>query len=402
VLNRLWLLTKRTVQEYGDDNCSHMAAAISYYVLFSIVPLTIFTISIFGFVVRDAELQQDVSSRIVDFLNVEKGVPIFVLDEDAITELYGEDGFAEIEAANDRLSETEVEPLAAAIEAGRQITLAGRALDAEQVVVSDDNLVTETIEGIADVSGPLTIVGLVGMAWAGSALFGAVRRSLNIAWDIEVKRPFVRQKLVDLSLVLGLGILLGASLAGTAALRTLQKLSDDNLGPLSDGSGIIWSIFPLFLPAVLTFIVFLVVYQYVPNFPTPFRDVWPGAAVATVLFQLLTNLYALYIVNFNNYAGAYGALGGLLLFLLWTYLTSNILLVGAEIAAEYPRVMRGDYDNLPKGPPRTLTENVRRLLRNLVFNPFDDDEEEKTTEEETTGEGEDSEREPADAEHLPS
>ena len=85
-MKTLWLLIRRTVQEYGDDNCSHMAAAISYYVLFSIIPLAIFTVSIFGLVVRDADLQQDVADEIVDFLNVEEGVPVFETDEQVIQE----------------------------------------------------------------------------------------------------------------------------------------------------------------------------------------------------------------------------------------------------------------------------------------------------------------------------
>ncbi len=83
-MKTLWLLVKRTVQEYGDDNCSHMAAAISYYVLFSIIPLAIFLISIFGLVVRDEGLQEDVAEEVVDFLNVEAGVPKLELDREAI------------------------------------------------------------------------------------------------------------------------------------------------------------------------------------------------------------------------------------------------------------------------------------------------------------------------------
>ena len=377
MLARLWLLTKRTVQEYGDDNCSHMAAAISYYVLFSIIPLTIFTVSIFGLIVRDADMQQNIAEEIVEFLNVEEGVPLLEPNEDAIERLYGVEAIGEIQAEIDEFSGATIEALAAQLEADEPITLAGNQLTSDEIRVRADNIVTDTLEGVANVSGALTVVGLVGMAWAASAMFGAVRKSLNIAWDTDVHRPVVQQKLVDLSLVLGLGVLLGASVAGTAALRTLQKLSDDALGPLSEGSGLFWSVLPLFLPAIFTFLVFVILYQYVPNVPTPFRDIWPGAVLATVLFELLKNLFALYIANFNDYAGAYGALGGLLLFLLWTYLTSNILLIGAELAAEYPRVMRGDYDNLPSGRSRPLRENVRRAVRNLFLSPFDDDDEDE-------------------------
>ena len=366
------MLIKRTVQEYGDDNCSHMAAAISYYALFSIIPLTIFTVSIFGLVVRDDDLQQDIAQEIVDFMSVEKGVPLLEPNEDAIAQAYGQPAVAEIQLAIDDLNVAELEQLAAELEAERTVTLAGRELGSGDLSVRADNIVTDTLEGVADVSGALAIVGLVGMAWAASAMFGAVRKSLNIAWDTDVHRPVVQQKMVDLSLVMGLGVLLGASVAGTAALRTLQKLSDDALGPLSGSGGLFWAVLPLFLPAIFTFIVFVLIYVYVPNVPTPFRDIWPGAALATVLFELLKNLFALYVANFNNYAGAYGALGILLLFLLWIYLTSNILLMGAELAAEYPRVMRGDYDNLPAGPSRPLKENVRRIVRNLFLSPFDD------------------------------
>ncbi len=371
MLSRLWLLTKRTVQEYGNDNCSHMAAAISYYVLFSIIPLTIFTVSIFGLIVRDDDLQQDIAADIVDFLNVEEGVPLLEPDEAAISDLYGREAVAEVQAAIEDLDDDDAETLAAQLEEDGSITLAGFGLTSDEVDVRADNIVTDTLEGVADVSGALTIVGLVGMGWAASAMFGAIRKSLNIAWDTGGHRPVVQQKLIDLSLVVGIGVLLAASIAGTAALQTLQKLSDENLGPLSEGSGFFWSVLPLFLPAVFTFLVFLVLYHYVPNITTRVRDIWPGALLATILFELLKNLFALYIANFNNYAGAYGALGGLLLFLLWTYVTSNILLIGAEVAAEYPRVMRGDYDNLPPGPQRSLTENVRRAVRNLFLSPLD-------------------------------
>lgn len=238
VLKTLWLLTKRTVQEYGDDNCSHMAAAISYYVLFSIIPLTIFTVSIFGLIVRDDDMQQNIAEDIVEFLNVEEGVPLLEPNEDAIERLYGVEAIGEIQAEIDDFSDATIEALAAQLEADEPITLAGNQLTSDEIRVRADNIVTDTLEGVANVSGALTVVGLVGMAWAASAMFGAVRKSLNIAWDTDVHRPVVQQKLVDLSLVLGLGILLGASVAGTAALRTLQKLSDDALGPLSEGSGL--------------------------------------------------------------------------------------------------------------------------------------------------------------------
>ena len=120
-----------------------------------------------------------------------------------------------------------------------------------------------------------------------------------------------------------------------------------------------------FRPSFFTFMVVLLMYRYVPDGKWTCRDGWPGAVLATVLFELLKNLFALYITNLSSNTGAYGALGGILLFLLWTYLTSNILLIGAELAAEYPRVLRGDYDEqeASSGPPASARRRGRRRRR---------------------------------------
>lgn len=369
---KLWLLAKRTIQAYGEDNCSHMAAAISYYVLFSIIPLTIFTVSLFGLLVRDDDLQQDIAAEVVEFLEVQEGIPLLQIDAGAVSDQYGPEAVDDIRAAIDELPDATRQDLADRLRAGETIVIADRELTPDEVSARAQNLITDTLEGVSDVSGALTIVGLVGMAWAASAMFGAVRKSLNIAWDVEVHRPVVQQKLVDLSFVLGLGVLLMLSVAGTATLRTIRALSDDALGPLSTGTGFVWSVMPLLLPAVFSFLVFLIIYRFVPNTYTPFRNIWPGAVVATILFELLKNLFALYVANFNNYAGAYGALGVVLLFLLWTYLTCNILLLGAEISSEYPRVMRGDYDDEEEsGPTRPLRESILIAIRNLFLHPVD-------------------------------
>ena len=268
-MKTLWLLIRRTAQEYGADNCSHMAAAISYYVLFSIIPLTIFLVSIFGLVVRDEERQEDVAEDIVDFLNIEAGDVIIELKDDAVIPDETERG--EIEEALAELSQERIQALAATLESDDTVTVAGRTLGPGELSVRSDNAVIDTIRGVSQVSGALTIVGIVGMAWSASAMFGAIRKSLNIAWDTDVHRPVVQQKIIDLGMVLGLGILLGASVASTAALRAFREVSDDALGPLSTGTGFFWSVLPFLLPAIFSFTVFVLVYRYVPNVATAFR-----------------------------------------------------------------------------------------------------------------------------------
>ena len=145
-MKTLWLLVRRTAQEYGADNCSHMAAAISYYVLFSVIPLSIFTISIFGMVVRDDDLQQEVADEIVDFLNVEKGVPLIEPNETAIDQQYGAETLSEIEAALGKLTEAAREEMAANLDDEKTVTVAGRTLGPEELAVRNENIVTDTLE----------------------------------------------------------------------------------------------------------------------------------------------------------------------------------------------------------------------------------------------------------------
>jgi len=309
-LKTFWLLIRRTVQRYSADNCSHMAAAISYYVLFSIVPLLIFLVSIFGFVVRDDDIRQEVIDRVVNATPLEK-----------------EEG---------------------------------------------ENLVRDTVKGVSRVSGALSTIAALGMMWSASAMVGAVRRALNVVWGGGGRRPPVQEKLIDLALVLGIGLLLGASIAGTTALHIVRQLSNDALGPLSTGTSFFWSVLPLVLPGLLTFAVFLLLYRYVPNGGPSIRTVWPGAVLATILFELLKNGFATYTAHFNNYDLVYGSLGAIMLFLLWTYLASSVLLLGAELALEYGRLHRGEYAELLSRPGESAVAQLRHFLRGLFVRERDD------------------------------
>src|SRR3972149_1283663 len=153
----LLTLSRRSVEEFFADNCTQMAAAISYYVLFSLFPLLIFVVGLLGLLLQDSQLQRDIIDGVLNL------VP---------------------------LSEDE-----------------GR------------DQVTEAVRGVAGVSsGALGLLGLIGMAWSGSNLFGIIRRSLNNAYDLDYHRPLVQQKLLDLTMVAGMGGFFLVSIAATGFL----------------------------------------------------------------------------------------------------------------------------------------------------------------------------------------
>lgn len=308
-LRHLRILAFRTVSEFSDDNCSQMAAAISYYVLFSLFPLLIFSVGILGLVLQDSSLQRDLVDVVLEY------IPL----------------------SQDR----------------------GR------------NDVEQAVRGVAGVgSGALGILGLIGMAWSGSNMFGVIRRSLNIAYDLELHRPLIRQKLLDLSMAIAFLPLFIASLAATASIRAARRASEE-VPVVQEGSealGFAWEVLPLLVPVAMSFCAFMFLYWVVPATKARPRDVWLGALVAALLFEASKVGFSIYVENFGNYNVVFGSLGAVVAFLFWVYISGNILLFGAEIASEYPRVMRGDYDEEDEQESsEPIRARVQRFLTGLLF-----------------------------------
>ena len=89
ILKRTWSFINYLIGEYGRDNCNQLAAAISYYVLFSIVPFTILTVSIFGVVVGKQRLQKEITPSVVDFIGLREGTPVIEVDRLKVEAQYG-------------------------------------------------------------------------------------------------------------------------------------------------------------------------------------------------------------------------------------------------------------------------------------------------------------------------
>ena len=161
--------------------------------------------------------------------------------------------------------------------------------------------------------------------------------ALNIVWDVEPHHGFLRQRLLDLGAGSKLGILMVASIAGTILIHFLQTLSLQSGTVLSARLQAVFTVAGVLLPAAISFVAFLLIYREVPNRRHPTSDVWPGALLATALFELSKHGFAFYVSHFNSYQAVYGVLGGLMLFMLWVYLAAIILLIGAEFASEFAK-----------------------------------------------------------------
>ena len=193
------------------------------------------------------------------------------------------------------------------------------------------------------------IIALVLALWSASGGVGNIVTAVNIAYDEEETRSFVKRKL--LSLVLTLGAILFVVVAiGLVAVAPALLDTVLGSGPLRwVAEALRW----LVLLAALM-VALAVVYRLAPDRDAPkFRWVSVGAVVATVIWLIASVGFSLYVDNFGKYSKTYGALAGVVVLLLWLWITMYIVLLGAEVNAEAEQQTAEDTT---KGAPQPLGE----------------------------------------------
>ncbi len=203
------------------------------------------------------------------------------------------------------------------------------------------SLIKENVEAALALRGALGLFAILGLFWSASAVFGAVNRSINRAWDVHVDRPLLVSKPRQLLMALGVGALFFASIGAATMAREAQRIAEAGLagvGFLDDIAGLV----VLRAASVaLTLASFLLIYKFMPNTRTYWRYIWPGAIVAAVLFEVAKNTFLFYVGRFSNFENVYGSLAPVIALLLWTYVSAFILILGAELSSEYGRLRHG-------------------------------------------------------------
>ena len=217
--------------------------------------------------------------------------------------------------------------------------------------------VADNLEQIVRLRGPLGIGAIIGLLWAGRVVFAAMSRAVNRAWGIRKDRPFYFAIPRQLAMTMIVGGLFLVSTAATSFIQffTNGQLTGDHQGLLLDLG---MSALALYLvPWAITLLVFLVIYRYVPNRRMRWRYVWPGALVAAVLFEAAKTLFLWYLDGFAVYDQVYGPLASVIVLMMWAYLSSLVLFLGAEISCVYEKVY---YPQREAGaPPQSETQSVR-------------------------------------------
>lgn len=184
--------------------------------------------------------------------------------------------------------------------------------------------------------GPFSL-GLLLALWAASNVFMAVTRALNLAYGIHQSRTFLRQRALALGVML---LFVVFFLSGSATL-----LAGPQIAAALDLFGVaerVWNVVQWVMPLLLIGGAFWMAYFILParDQKRHNREIVIGAAVATVLWLLSTIGFRFYIGNFGRYNETYGVLGGVIILMLWLYVTMLVILIGGQLAAELERRAR--------------------------------------------------------------
>ena len=184
----------------------------------------------------------------------------------------------------------------------------------------------------ADSGGILTI-GILGALWSSSAAVVAITGSLNRAYDVEEGRPWWKVRLTAIGLTIVLAFFLLASFTLIIAGPTLAEYFASSLG-LGAAFEWGWKILQWPLAFLLVSTAIGLVYYFAPDVEQDWGWITPGAVIGTLLWILVSLAFKVYVANFADYNATYGAVGGVIVLMLWFYMSGLVILVGAELNAE--------------------------------------------------------------------
>lgn len=181
------------------------------------------------------------------------------------------------------------------------------------------------------------VIGLLGALWSASGYIGAFGRAMNRVYEIDEGRPFYKLRPTMLVVTI-IAVLLAAMVAVALVISGPVASAVGSAIGLGGTAVTIWNIvkWPLVLGVVI--LVVAILYYATPNIKQPkFRWMSVGAGIAVLVWILGSIAFGFYIANFSSYDKTYGSLAGVIVFLLWLWITNLALLFGAEIDAEVER-----------------------------------------------------------------
>jgi len=295
---------KRTLTEFSEDNLTDWAAALTYYGLLALFPAMIALVSLVG-LFGDPKTT---TSTVTDMV-------------------------------------TSIGPKSAA-----------------QTFAGQINSITSNRSG----AGLALIIGLVAALWSASGYVGAFMRASNIIYETPEGRPIWKLRPLQMLVTLVLVILMAVVALGLVLTGPIVDAVAKPIG-LSSTAITIWNIAKWPVLAALFVTMIAILYYATPNVKLRgFKWVTPGSIVALVVWILASAAFAFYVANFGSYNKTYGALAGLVVLLMWFWITNLAILFGHQLNAERERSLE-------------LEEGQPRADREIQLEPRSEPKEQKTT-----------------------
>lgn len=184
----------------------------------------------------------------------------------------------------------------------------------------------QVIAGVIDTKGVAAGIGLLTLLWSALGWFQVIDYNINQIWGVDKPRSFIKGKLFALAMVAAIGGVAVASWAATAAIDILAAFT--NVIP---AGARLWQILVSALSVLTIAGAFLVLYRFTPRRQIDVADVWPAALTTALLWELTRRIVAFYLAKTDMISG-YGPIGAAMALLFWVYISSIIILLGAEIA----------------------------------------------------------------------
>lgn len=195
------------------------------------------------------------------------------------------------------------------------------------------SLFSETIiETVNEPSGGLLSFGILATIWSASNGLNALIRAINRSYDIEETRNFVKMRLLSILLTIGMIVTIVITLIMPVFGNVIINFLETYLAmPNSTASLLNFLRYPI--GVIFMILLVTLIYWIAPNVRLKVKDVLIGAVVATIGWQLVSFFFSLYISNFANYSATYGSLGGVIILMLWFFITGIMLVLGGQINA---------------------------------------------------------------------
>jgi len=264
----LFAVLQQTVSEWITDKAPMLGAALAYYTVFSLAPLLVISIAMAGLILGQEAAQGQIF--------------------DQLRGLLGDEG--------------------------------GRAI--QEMV---QNAGSKTSSGVI-----ASIIGIATLLLGASGVFGQLQTSLNIMWGVEPKpgRGFggmLKDRFLSFGFILVVGFLLLVSLLLSTAITFVAEW----MGQISPGTEVLAHVLNVILSFAIITLLFALMFKYLPDAKIAWKDVWLGAAITAALFTLGKFALGLYLGK-SSVGSSYGAVGSLVVLLVWVYYSAQILFFGAE------------------------------------------------------------------------